>query len=195
MMDKVKHMPKIQELLNAANEVLGWNILEKCSVGATDLENTVYAQPIMFVAGLAHAELMKQKYPTLFTKVKAVAGFSLGEITALCYAGAISLVDGLKMVKARAEAMERCNGGVMCNVVGLPLHRVKSLCKKTGCTIANIICNHEEKDFEKYNIFVCSGTSTEVTSLVNAVQLVEGAMAKKLKVSGAFHSSHMLRAQ
>lgn len=214
MIDKLKHLSYVQELLTTAKEVLGWDVLERSSVGADDIENTLYAQPLMFVAGLAHAEWMKRTHPTIFTRVKAVAGFSLGEITALCFSGAITLVDGLKLVKARAEAMSACNGGRMCNVRGLSMEEVTKFCQNSGCTIANIICNHEEKDLVKYNIFVCAGTSHGIGILVDSVnssstRLVSASAhdveetfdirtegkAKKLRVSGAFHSKHMARAQ
>lgn len=201
MLDKVNHLPSVQKILSTANEVLGYDVLGKSGVlDARDLNDTIYAQPLMFVAGLAHAELMKEKHPTIFTKVKAVAGFSLGELTALCYAGAISLVDALELVKARAEAMARCNGGAMCNVIGLSLGVVQSICKDTGCTVANIICNHAKEGLVKYNIFVCAGAPEKITLLVNAVEKMEGhdgnkPRAKKLRVSGAFHSTAMLPAQ
>lgn len=106
MLDKVKHLQSVQKILQTANDILGYDVLKKSDVGATDsINDTMYAQPLMLVAGLAHAEVMKQKNPMLFTKVKAVAGFSLGEITALCYAGAFSLEDALSLTKTRAEAM------------------------------------------------------------------------------------------
>lgn len=195
LMDKLSHMPHVQEMLSVANEVLGWELLERCNLNAEDIDNTINAQPIMFLAGLAHVELMKQIHPTMFSKVKAVAGFSLGEITALCYAGAISFVDALKLVKVRAEVMSKYNGGAMCNIRELSLVDVKSLCRKTGCTIANIICNHEEKELEKFNIFVCAGSSKEVSLLVSTVEEMESGKSKKLRVSGAFHSKHMIMAK
>lgn len=106
MFDKVKHLQSVQKILHTANDILGYDVLKKSDVGATtDINDTMYAQPLMLVAGLAHAEVMKQKHPMLFTKVKAVAGFSLGEITALCFAGAFPLEDALRLVKARADAM------------------------------------------------------------------------------------------
>jgi len=189
MMDKLKHLPYVQELLSTAEDVFGWNLLEE-----EDIFNTKYSQPLMFVAGLAHAEWMKQKLPTMFTRVKAVAGFSLGEITALCFSGAITLVDAMRLVKLRAEAMADCNGGAMCNVRGLSFRETKLLCRNLGCTIANIICNHEEEEKFQYNIFVCAGTAKEIASLVNAVKC-KGGKAKQLRVSGAFHSKHMTAAQ
>jgi len=189
MMDKLKHFPYVQELLSTAKDVFGRNLLEE-----EDISNTLNAQPLMFVAGLAHAELMKHTHPTLFTRVKAVAGFSLGEITALCFSGAITLVDTMRLVKIRSEAMSACNGGAMCNVRGLSFRETQLMCRKTGCTIANIICNHEEKEKFQYNIFVCAGTAKEVTSLVDTVER-SGGKAKQLRVSGAFHSKHMAAAQ
>ena len=189
MMDKLKHFPYVQELLSTAKDVFGRNLLEE-----EDISNTLNAQPLMFVAGLAHAELMKHTHPTLFTRAKAVAGFSLGEITALCFSGAITLVDAMRLVKIRSEAMSACNGGAMCNVRGLSFRETQLMCRKTGCTIANIICNHEEKEKFQYNIFVCAGTVKEVTSLVDTVER-SGGKAKQLRVSGAFHSKHMAAAQ
>lgn len=189
MMDKTKHLPYVQELLSTAEDIFGWNLLEE-----EDISNTLYAQPLMFVAGLSHAERMKQVHPTMFTRIKAVAGFSLGEITALCFSGAITLVDAMRLVKLRAEAMAGCNGGTMCNVRGLSLRETKLLCHKSGCAIANIICNHEEKEKLQYNIFICAGTAKGITSLVSTVEC-NGGKAKQLRVSGAFHSKHMLAAQ
>jgi malonyl CoA-acyl carrier protein transacylase len=148
----------------------------------------------MFVAGLAHAEMMKTLHPTMFTRVEAVAGFSLGEITALCFSGAITLVDAMRLVKQRAEAMAECNGGAMCNVRGLSFRETQLLCRKAGCSIANIICNHEEKEKFQNNIFVCAGTAKEISGLVDSV-VSNGGKAKQLRVSGAFHSKHMAAAQ
>lgn len=201
MLDKVKHLPSVQKLLDTANEVLGYDVLVKSSTDDSELNDTIYAQPLVMIAGLAHAELMKAKQPTIFTKVKAVAGFSLGEITALCYAGAFSLEDALKLVKNRSEAMAKCNGGAMCNVIGLSLQGVRSLCKKTGCTVANIICNHKRDNLVKFNIFVCAGSDDKISSLVKSVEAIvvkDGRTkpkSKKLRVSGAFHSKDMSSAR
>ena len=196
MLDKVKHLQSVQKVLHTANDILGYDVLKKSDVGATDINDTMYAQPLMLVAGLAHAEVMKQKHPMLFTKVKAVAGFSLGEITALCYAGAFSLEDALRLVKARAEAMAKCNGGAMCNVIGMSHQEVKSLCKRTGCAVANIICNHDQKGLVQHNIFVCAGTLDGIDTMVKEIDAVkrddgENPKSKKLRVSGAFHSKAM----
>ena len=200
MLEKVKYLPNVQKLLTTASEVLGYDVLSKSGASTSDLNNTLYAQPLMFIAGMAYAELIKQHHPTVFTKVKAVASFSLGELTALCFAGAFSYIEGLKLVKARAEAMVGCNGGAMCNVVGISLQEARNLCKANGCTISNIICNHEEKDLVQHNIFVCAGGRNKIASLVKAVEEIEcynvrKPKAEKLRVSGAFHSKAMLPAR
>ena len=62
-------------MLATTSKVLGYDVLDKSGASAGDLNDTMYAQPLMFIAGMAHAELMKQKHPTVFIKVKAVAGF------------------------------------------------------------------------------------------------------------------------
>ena len=191
MLNKLKHLHSVQEILSIAEDVFFRNFLE---LEDEDISNTALAQPLMFVAGLAHAEKMKMSHPTLFTRVKAVAGFSLGEITALCFSGAIAVVDAMRLVKLRAEAMAACNGGAMCNIRGLSLRETQLVCRKTGCSIANIICNHKEKHKFQYNIFVCAGTAKEVSNLVDIV-VSNGGKAKQLRVSGAFHSQHMDAAQ
>ena len=192
MLDNVQ-LPSVQKLIETANKILGYDVISKSGDDSSEINNTIFAQPLMLIAGLAHAELMKSKHPTIFTKIRAVAGFSLGEITALCYAGAFSFEDALKLVKVRAEAMASCDGGAMCNVRGLPLKEVKMLCKNHRCTVANIICNHKRDDLVKFNIFVCAGSENDITSLVTAVEAQESddCKAKKLRVSGAFHSQAM----
>ena len=88
----------------------------------------------------------------------------------------------------------------MCSVLGLSYRKVMSLCKKNGCKVANIICNHKEDDLVKHNIFVCTGGTNNVVSLITAVEEIGGwngtkPKAKKLKVSGAFHSVAMFPAR
>lgn len=84
----------------------------------------------------------------------------------------------------------------MCNVIGMSHQEVKLLCKRTGCTIANIICNHDRKGLVHHNIFVCAGTLDRINTMVKEVEAVErndgeNPKSKKLRVSGAFHSQAM----
>ena len=70
-----------------------------------DLDNTVHSQPALFVAGLAAVEKLRAENPTAVEECGATAGLSLGEYTALVFAGALSFDDALKVVKVRQDAM------------------------------------------------------------------------------------------
>eukprot|EP00985_Skeletonema_marinoi_P014492 scaffold7344_cov146-Skeletonema_marinoi.AAC.1 len=126
---------------------------------------------------------MKHTHPTLFTRAKAVAGFSLGEITALCFSGAITLVDAMRLVKIRSEAMSACNGGAMCNVRGLSFRETQLMWNVSQDRLYH--CQYHLQS---------RGKGEEVTSLVDTVER-SGGKAKQLRVSGAFHSKHMAAAQ
>mmetsp|Transcript_32265 Transcript_32265/g.43009 ORF Transcript_32265/g.43009 Transcript_32265/m.43009 type:complete len:537 (-) Transcript_32265:115-1725(-) len=198
MLENVKDLPAVKVMLIKAEEILGWNVLEYCGkeADAKVLNDTRYAQPLMFLAGLAHAEWMKKTNPLLFSnKIKAVSGFSLGEVTALCFAGAISFEDALEFVKIRSNIMARCNGGSMVSLIGLSLRDVKALCKKTGCTVANLICHHNKVELIPHNVIVCAGSKSQVANLLLLVEKIPGKVyGKQLRVSGAFHSNHMSQA-
>ena len=74
---------------------------------ADKLQTTVYSQPAVMVSALAALEELKQTRPDVMQGIGHMAGFSLGEITALVAAEAISFEDGLRVVKARAEVCAR----------------------------------------------------------------------------------------
>lgn len=199
MLEQFSGQNAAQDLLRIASRTLEMNIEDICSVSANAeaMQDTRVAQPIVFVADLMAAEMMRQKFPIEFSKTVAVAGFSLGELAALCFAGAISFTQALHLVKVRAEAMGSCGDGAMCNLKGLSQMDTKLLAKKYGCKIANIICDHGE-DFDK-NVYVVAGSSMCIDKLIshvnNDVEAGIGPKAKKLRVSAAFHTEMMKEAQ
>ena len=125
------------------------------------------------------------------------AGFSLGELAALCFAGAISYSDALSLIKVRADAMASCDGGAMCNLRGTTRKEANQLAKKFKCKIANVICDHD--DYCERNVYVLAGPTTSIDGLLSYlnVDLESGTRprAKKLRVSAAFHSEAMKPAQ
>jgi [acyl-carrier-protein] S-malonyltransferase len=140
---------------------------------------------------LLAAQQAEQSNPLDIAKVVAVAGFSLGEITALVFAGALSFPDGLRLVKTRSEAMAACSGGSMCNVRGISRGTLERLCRDTGCSIANSICDPSEEDEgEEEALFVCGGSAEGIEGLVKRVKALRKE-AKLLRVSGAFHTAQM----
>lgn len=205
MLDTALEHESVRSIVNSASKILGFDVADACSpeADAKEIQNTSLAQPLVFVAGLAAAEVMRIRHPVSSSKIRACAGFSLGELTALTFAGAIALEDALHLVKIRANAMNACNGGAMCNIRGLTLEGTRAACTQYGCEIANIICSTTVPDRIGDNTFVCAGTLEAIDRLINNVNGSydperggnNGPIAKKLRVSGAFHTKQMAPAQ
>lgn len=119
-------------------------------------------------------------------------GLSLGEYSALCFAGAISFADGVKVTQARGEAMQAASDAVdsgMVSVIGLSADKVEELCaaasEKSGETvqIANLLCNGN---------YAVSGHAKACDALADMAKPDFGArMTVKLAVAGAFHTDFM----
>ncbi|KAK2076516.1 hypothetical protein QBZ16_001042 [Prototheca wickerhamii] len=106
MLNQSKDIPAVKEMLAKAEEVLGYDLLALCTEGPKEkLDDTVYSQPALFVAGLAAVEKLRSENPAAVEGAAATAGLSLGEYTALVFSGALSFEDGLKVVKVRATSM------------------------------------------------------------------------------------------
>lgn len=123
--------------------------------------------------------------------VKAVAGLSLGEYTALTFAGVFDFETGLRLVKLRGEAMQEAaesSKQMMASIAGLSQEVLNKLCKDCAgdddiCQVANILFP---------NGFACAGSKAAIEQLVNKALATDGCMqAKMLKTSGAFHTDFM----
>merc|ERR1712187_556806 len=100
-------IPKVQELLKKADDILGYSITDMCLKGPeAKLEETQYCQPAMFIAGLAGLEKLRQDNPEAAAHFQVAAGLSLGEYTALCAAGVFTFEDGLTLVQQRGKYMQ-----------------------------------------------------------------------------------------
>jgi len=157
-------------------------ISDMCFNGSKeDLSVTINTQPALFAVDLACAKALEEKG----ISPDAVAGFSLGEIPALTFAGAFSIEDGFKLVVKRAELMHAAsinNPGAMAAVLKLENSAVEELCEKTGGVYpVNYNCGGQ---------LVCAGTKESIDKLVEEVSVLKG-RAMPLAVSGAFHCPHM----
>ena len=116
-----------RELFEKANEVLGFRITDLMFSGTEeDLRQTAVTQPAIFLHSVILAKTMGEEF-----KPDMVAGHSLGEFSALVAAGALSFEEGLKLVSARAHAMqEACEArpGTMAAVLALPDDKVEEIC-------------------------------------------------------------------
>merc|ERR1739848_770994 len=117
-------------------EILGYDLLDVCLNGPkSKLDNTVYAQPALFVCSMAAVELFKQENEAKVTGCSCTAGLSLGEYTALVFAGVMTFKDALKVVKVRGESMAEAaatgDPHGMLSIVGLSDRDIKDICEQT----------------------------------------------------------------
>lgn len=183
-------LPAARRLFDRAAEVLGYDLAKLCFEGpADDLDSTVYSQPAIFVTSLAAIESLRAESPDVVMSCEATAGLSLGEYTALVFAGVMDFEDGLMLVQRRGAAMQEAadaTPGGMVSILGLERVEVESLCEKAAegqtLKIANLLC--------PANIVV-SG-SLKACERVAEMAEKHGAMkAVPLAVAGAFHTEIM----
>lgn len=175
-----------KELFEKANDILGYRITDIMFNGTDEeLKQTKVTQPAVFLHSVIAAICMGDAF-----QPSMVAGHSLGEFSALVAAGALSFEDGLKLVYARAMAMQKaCEKApsTMAAIVGLPDETIEKICaevNKPGHVVvpANYNCPGQ---------LVISG---DVEAINEACEKLKEAGAKRalpLKVGGAFHSPLM----
>jgi malonyl CoA-acyl carrier protein transacylase len=198
MLKELKDLPAVKTMLEKANGILGYDILELCMNGPEEkLEETRYCQPALFIGGLAGIEKLRQEKPECADNPQFVAGLSLGEYTALCAAGVFTFEEGLKLVKLRGEAMQeaaKASKQKMLSVAGLDRELLDSLCaeaaKEEGpgatCSVANAL-------FDKG--FSVGGTEEAIMILQKKCETAGALNAKLLKTAGAFHTALMKPAE
>jgi [acyl-carrier-protein] S-malonyltransferase len=151
----------------------------------------VVAQTAIFVTSMACVEKLRQESPEALESCTVAMGLSLGEYSALCFAGAFSFEDGVKLTKARGEAMQEAanaDKSGMVAVIGLDAATVEKICvearEKSGksVSIANYLVDGN---------YAVSGAA-EACEVVKEIAPGYGArMAVTLAVAGAFHTSYM----
>ena len=115
--------PSVRELYSEASQILNYDLLKLCLEGPKSvLDETQYCQAATVVTSLAAVELLYQRTPDAVENCMAVAGFSVGEISAAIFTGALSLGEGINLVKVRGEAMQAASdlepSGMMTVFVG-----------------------------------------------------------------------------
>jgi len=183
-------MPEARLLFTKAGKLLGYDLLALCTDGPADkLNSTAISQPAIFVASLAALERLRAVDPSAEADCVATAGLSLGEFTALVFAGVLNFETALQIVQRRGEAMQAASDATpsgMVSILGLEQTKVEELCAaartKGLIEIANLLCPG--------NIAV-SG-SKEALDEVERLAPERGAMKTiRLAVAGAFHTSLM----
>jgi len=187
----VDNFPIARDLYQRASDLLGYDLIALSISGpATRLDATEFSQPALFVSSMAAAEVMRSEQPDVIAKVKAVAGLSLGEYSAICFAGGLDFDSALRLVQRRGQAMQAAADLVesgMASVIGMDLDALQSVCDQARVAgevlqPANILC--------RGNIAV-SGHRTALARL-DAIATAAGASRViPLAVAGAFHTELM----
>ena len=184
--DLYDYRKEIRDLMNSANDILGFDILSVMFEGTEeDLKKTKITQPAIFI----HSVAIVKAIDTIGSGM--VAGHSLGEFSALVANGVLSFKDGLELVYQRAMAMqEACdmNPSSMAAVLGLEDEKVEEICSQIkGIVVpANYNCPGQ---------LVISGETAAVEEACEALKAAGAKRALLLPVNGAFHSPLMQPAQ
>lgn len=175
-----------KELFDKADEILGFKITDIMFSGTDDqLKETRVTQPAVFLHSVISALCMGDAFAP-----DMVAGHSLGEFSALVAAGALSFEDGLRLVAARANAMQKAceaNPGTMAAIIGVADDKVEEICAEVSATGKVVVAAN-------YNCpgqLVISGDEAGILEACDKLKAAGAKRALPLKVGGAFHSSLM----
>ena len=184
-----EQFPAARRLFDQAGAILGYDLAKLCWEGpAAELDSTVISQPALFVTSLACLEKLRAEQPETALACEMTAGLSLGEYTALVFAGAMSFEDGLRVVQQRGRAMQDAADATPSGMVSALLlsveqvQQIRDEAAQVGTIeIANYLCPGN---------IVLSG---ENAACEKAVELIEAAGGKPipLAVAGAFHTRIM----
>ena len=181
--DLYDNNPVAREMFEKANEVLGFRITDLMFEGTDeDLRQTKVTQPAIFLHSVILAKTLGDEF-----KPEMTAGHSLGEFSALVAAGALDFEDGLRLVSARAQAMQKAcelKPSTMAAVLALPDEKVEEICASVeGIVVcANYNCPGQ---------LVISGEESAIDAACEQLLDAGAKRALKLKVGGAFHSPCM----
>jgi len=190
-------------LYSIASKILGYDLLRICLEGPRDvLDKTVHCQPAVVVTSLAAVESLKQYNPWAIENCISAAGYSVGEYSALVFAGSLSFEDAIRLVKIRAEAMQKASEAVssrMMTVHLTPEAKINFAClaARLYCTkelnMENVVC--EISNYLYPGCKIISG-NTEALEFIH-LNASEFGISKThyIPVSGAFHTRLMLPAK
>jgi len=183
-------IPAAKAIFERASGILGYDLYKLCTEGpAGDLDSTVYSQPALFVSSLAALEQLKHDSPEVVAGCAATAGLSLGEYTALVFAGVMDFESGLRVVNERGRAMQDAADATssgMVSVLGMEREQVEKLVEDARSDqvleVANLLCPGN---------IVCSGETAACERLLSLATEAGAMKVIPLAVAGAFHTKLM----
>ena len=184
--DLYDNNPKAKELFEKANDILGYRITDIMFDGTDDeLKQTKVTQPAVFLHSVIKAISLGDEF-----KPSMVAGHSLGEFSALVAAGALNFEDGLRLVYARAMAMQKaCEAApsTMAAIVGLPDDKIEEICAEVSKEESVVV----PANYNCPGQLVISGNVEAINEACEKLKAAGAKRALPLKVGGAFHSPLM----
>lgn len=182
--DLYEQLPQARQRFEQADAILGFSLSKICFEGPEEeLKQTKNTQPAIFLHSMVIADLYHGE------RAAMAAGHSLGEYSALVYAGALKFEDGLRLVRLRGELMQQAGieqPGTMAAVVGLEPNVVDEVCG--AASAAGIV---QAANFNSPGQIVVSGSVTGVRKAMELAKERGAKLVKELPVSGAFHSPLM----
>ena len=182
----IQERPSFNDYLHQAKDILGFDLAKIMLEGPEEkLLQTSVTQPAIFLHAVADALTREEFNPD------AVAGHSLGEFSALVAAKVLSFEDGLQLVKARANAMQKAcdvQKSGMAAIIGLQNEQLEEICSSIDELVV-------PANYNTVGQVVISGTEKGIDIAVDKFKEAGARMAIKLKVNGAFHSPLMKSAE
>jgi len=182
--DLYEQLPEARQRFEQADALLGFSLTKICFEGPEEeLKQTKNTQPAIFLHSMVAANLYRGERATM------AAGHSLGEYSALVYAGALTFEDGLRLVRLRGELMQQAGieqPGTMAAIVGLEPIVVDDVCRTASS--AGIV---QSANFNSPGQIVVSGSVAGVRKAMELAKKRGAKLVKELPVSGAFHSPLM----
>lgn len=181
--DLYGNSPVAREMFEKANEILGFRITDLMFEGTDeDLRQTKVTQPAIFLHSVILAAMLDDGF-----KPDMVAGHSLGEFSALVASKAISFEDGIRLVSARAGAMQKAcemEPSTMAAILGLDDSRVEDICRSIDDVVV-------PANYNSPGQLVISGSMKGIETACGLLKAAGAKRALPLKVGGAFHSPLM----
>ncbi|GFR21677.1 malonyl-CoA-acyl carrier protein transacylase, mitochondrial [Trichonephila clavata] len=190
--------PQVKEMFDCASEILKYDWLDLCANGPEDMLNmTVHSQVAVMVASLAAVEKLRAETETVINNCVATAGFSVGEYSALVFAGALEFERAVRLLKIRGEAMQAASDLEPTGMMTVFLHPWAKI--KQACMEAQRWCEEQTIFNAECKVAIYLFPDCKVVSgHLEALKYLESNAAKYgikkfkyLPVSGAFHTKAM----
>lgn len=190
--DVAEKHPAARRVFDEANAVLGYDLAKLCFEGPSEeLTLTTHAQPAIFTTSLAVVAVLRER--AMLGDVQATAGLSLGEYTAVCFAGCLTFEDALRLVKRRGAAMQRAADATrsgMVSLLGADLATAEQIAEKARGGGVLVVAN-----INAPGQIVLSGDLEACARVPEVAKELKVRRATPLQVAGAFHSPLMAPAR